>query len=194
MHEIITMTNKLTVAALRNNAGAGGAIVPLACDKVYARNGVVLNPHYLTMGLYGSEYWTYLLPKRVGHNKAQELIAGCMPLLASNAKEIGMVDEVFVENWDLYHQALQLECESMAADETFFRLTKEKTQRRILDEAAQPLAAYRTAELRIMKDTFENLQSDYHGLRFNFVHKISCGKTPARLAYKPKEQKSVQFA
>jgi putative two-component system protein, hydrogenase maturation factor HypX/HoxX len=33
--------------------------------------GVVLNPHYKSMGgLYGSENWTYTLPRRVGAAKA----------------------------------------------------------------------------------------------------------------------------
>ena len=45
---------------------------PAACSwrwpptSVWARRGVVLNPHYKNMGnLYGSEYWTYLLPRRL---------------------------------------------------------------------------------------------------------------------------------
>lgn len=192
VHEIITMTDKLTVAALSNNAGAGGAIVPLACDVICARNGVVLNPHYLTMGLYGSEYWTYLLPKRVGQAKALELIEGCMPLLAKKAKEIGLVDKVFAEDWDFYHQALQLECEELASDNFFFPLLKQKKQQRIADEAIQPLQTYRANELHSMKATFDNPQSNYHSLRYNFVYKISCGRTPARLAYK--EEKLVQVA
>jgi putative two-component system hydrogenase maturation factor HypX/HoxX len=29
------------------------------------RAGAVLNPHYRLMGLHGSEYWTYTLPRRV---------------------------------------------------------------------------------------------------------------------------------
>ena len=38
----------------------------LAADQVWAHQGVVLNPHYKNMGnLYGSEYWTCLLPRRV---------------------------------------------------------------------------------------------------------------------------------
>jgi putative two-component system hydrogenase maturation factor HypX/HoxX len=37
---------------------------------VWARRGVVLNPHYKNMGnLYGSEYWSYLLPRRVGSGR-----------------------------------------------------------------------------------------------------------------------------
>ena len=58
---------QITIAAMQGNAGAGGAFLALAADRVYARDGVILNPHYKGMGnLYGSEYWTYLLPRRVG--------------------------------------------------------------------------------------------------------------------------------
>ncbi len=49
----------------------------LAADCVLARSGIVLNPHYRNMGnLYGSEYWTYLLPRRVGAEQANALMAG----------------------------------------------------------------------------------------------------------------------
>jgi len=66
--EILQTHSHLVVAALRGNAGAGGAMLALAADYVYARRGVVLNPHYKGMGgLYGSEYWTYSLPRRVGN-------------------------------------------------------------------------------------------------------------------------------
>jgi hypothetical protein len=55
---MLTMCDRLTIAALGANAGAGGAMMPLACDRIIVRDGVVLNPHYQTMGLHGSEYWT----------------------------------------------------------------------------------------------------------------------------------------
>ena len=44
----------------------------LAADEVWAGDNVVLNPHYKDMGnLYGSEYWTYLLPRRAGEDNAR---------------------------------------------------------------------------------------------------------------------------
>ena len=53
------------------------AAEPLARQRfvhqVIARDGVVLNPHYETMGLYGSESWTYVLPRRVGLTTAKDL-------------------------------------------------------------------------------------------------------------------------
>ena len=67
---ILTTTDKLTVAALAGNAAAGGLMLALAADYVWCRAGAVLNPHYRLMGLHGSEYWTYTLPRRVGAHEA----------------------------------------------------------------------------------------------------------------------------
>ena len=66
VRDIVVTDRQLTLAALCGNAGAGGAFLALGADYVYARDGMILNPHYKGMGnLYGSEYWTYLLPRRV---------------------------------------------------------------------------------------------------------------------------------
>ena len=67
---ILTTTGQLTVAALAGNAAAGGLMLALAADEVWCRSGAVLNPHYRLMGLHGSEYWTYTLPRRVGEEQA----------------------------------------------------------------------------------------------------------------------------
>ena len=77
--EIITCTGQLVVASVGGNAGAGGVMLALGADRVLARAGVMLNPHYRTMGLYGSEYWTYVLPRRVGAHRAESLAGRCEP-------------------------------------------------------------------------------------------------------------------
>jgi putative two-component system protein, hydrogenase maturation factor HypX/HoxX len=179
--EIMHMTDKVTVAALRNNAGAGGAIMPLACDKVIARDGVVLNPHYKSMGLYGSEYWTYLLPKRVGKKIANQMAQECLPIIAKQAKTVQLVDEVLNENWQSYHQELETYCEKLAKKEQFFAILKNKKHRLAEDEQQKSIESYRIEELRQMKAIFDDPQSEYHLQRKNFVYKVSCGQTPARL-------------
>ena len=64
---VLCCKTQLTVAAMGGNAGAGGCFLARAADFVWARDGVMLNPHYKNMGnLFGSELWTYLLPPRVG--------------------------------------------------------------------------------------------------------------------------------
>ena len=62
--QIITCTSQLIIMSVGGNAGAGGVMLALGADQVLVRDGVVLNPHYRTMGLFGSEYSTYVLPKR----------------------------------------------------------------------------------------------------------------------------------
>ena len=67
VREIIETDSHVVLSALAGDAAAGGVPFALAADHVVAREDVVLNPYYQHMGgLYGSEYWTYLLPRRVG--------------------------------------------------------------------------------------------------------------------------------
>ena len=67
VREIVETDSHITISALSGDAAAGGVPFAVAADHVVAREDVVLNPYYQHMGgLYGSEYWTYLLPRRVG--------------------------------------------------------------------------------------------------------------------------------
>jgi putative two-component system hydrogenase maturation factor HypX/HoxX len=67
VRDIIQTPRQLTIAALTGTAGAGGVFLALAADHVVVLDRIVLNPHYKGMdNLYGSEYRTYLLPRRTG--------------------------------------------------------------------------------------------------------------------------------
>ena len=69
-------------------------VMALAADEVWARHGVMLNPHYKNMGnLYGSEYWTYLLPRRLGEAGALAVSEGRLPMGAATAKHLGLIDD-----------------------------------------------------------------------------------------------------
>lgn len=178
---IINTPDQITVAALRCNAGAGGAIMALACDYVVLREGVVLNPHYQSMGLYGSEYWTYLLPRRIGKNLAASLTEKCLPLLAAEALEIGFADEVFDEDWHSYRRELESFCEGIARSRRLERHLEAKRDLRRADEKRKPLQQYRDEELEKMRETFFDPQSEYHRARRNFVYKMPTKESPARL-------------
>jgi len=95
--EIINSTQHYIVAALQGNAGAGGVSIALAADKVLARKGIILNPHTKNMGLYGSEYWTYLLPQRIGYEKALRFTEDCLPWGVEVGYELKLIDEYFGE-------------------------------------------------------------------------------------------------
>lgn len=193
VEEIILSPKHLTIAALRNNAGAGGAIMSLACDKVILRDGVVLNPHYQTMGLYGSEYWTYLLPKRVGNSRALKIMHECLPMLAMEAFSIGLGNEIFEEDWNGYHNDIGQYAEELATPKVHRQLIAEKSRQRKADEQNKALEQYRKEELVYMRESFFNPQSDYHRARYRFVHKKPGPATPVRLAIHRRAEEQPVF-
>ena len=175
--------SQLTIAALQGNAGAGGVFLSLAADQVYAREGVVFNPHYKGMGnLYGSEYWTYLLPRRVGEARAATLTQNRLPVGAAEAQEIGLIDGRFgTERADFLARIEQI-AEGLAASPDYSALLQEKAARRGRDEREKPLDAYRAEELQHMKLNFYGFDPSYHVARYNFVYKIPHAWTPLYLA------------
>jgi len=173
VHEIITMENKLTVSALGANAGAGGVALAAAADRVWARPNVVLNPHYKGMGgLYGSEYWTYLLPRRVGEDEALELTEDLLPLGAFSARRKGLVDYVFQGSPATFHDSVVLEAEALARGQSYWMMLAMKEALRHHDERRKPLAQYRNEELARMRENFYGQDPSYHEARQRFVHKL----------------------
>ena len=183
---ILTTDNKLTVSAVWGGCGAGGAMAILAADKVWARKGVIFNPHYKAMGLYGSEYWTYSLPKRVGPVKALELTQATLPIGTKKAKAIGYIDNILPDDYDLYLDQVRYEAEAMAADPLYEQMLVAKRDARQMDEQNKPLAAYRAAELQKMKKNFYGKclpgEVNYHQARYNFVYKVKPKETSACLS------------
>lgn len=174
--EIVNTMSHVVVSAIRGNAGAGGAILALAADRVIARDGVVLNPHYRSMGgLYGSEYWTYLLPRRVGEARAQELMEACRPMGTREAKAIGFVDDVLAGDAESFERQVAAQAAEIARRADVWSLLREKHEKRVRDERAKPLAAYREEELARMKVNFFGPDPAYHRARENFVYK---GRAP----------------
>ncbi len=182
VHAILTTNTHLVIAAMQGNAAAGGVMLALAADKVYARKGVVLNPHYKRMGLYGSEYWTYSLPKRVGQKKAIELTNICMPMGTQVAKEIGLIDDFFGNNPVSFREEIELIAEEIAQSPDYEQRLALKIEERLTDEQFKPLEAYRKEELEEMKINFYGSDKSYHTARYNFVYKITPSQTPLHLA------------
>ncbi|MDO8293875.1 MAG: hydrogenase maturation protein [Gallionella sp.] len=180
---IATTGSQLTIAALQGNAGAGGVFLSLAADRVYARVGVVFNPHYKGMGnLYGSEYWTYLLPRRVGEARAAVLTQNRLPVGAAEAQELGLIDGCFgTDRMDFLARIEQI-AEGLASSPDYPALLREKIARRERDEREKPLDDYRAEELQHMKLNFYGFDPSYHVARYNFVYKIPHAWTPLYLA------------
>jgi len=170
------------VAALRGNAGAGGAFLALAADRVMAASGVLLNPHYKNMGnLYGSEYWTYLLPKRVGAAGVEAVMGRRLPIGARRAAEMGLIDGCLDRRGEGLDAAIRAFAQDLAGVGFEARLD-EKNRRRRADEAEKPLDSYRREELERMRLNFFGFDPSYHVARYHFIRKLPLARTPVYLA------------
>jgi putative two-component system hydrogenase maturation factor HypX/HoxX len=180
---LIEASDRLIVAAMQGNAGAGGVFMALAADQVWARKGVVLNPHYKNMGnLYGSEYWTYLLPRRMKVANTSGAMSHRLPLSATQAAHIGLIDAVFGDSPLQFRRQVQERAAALAASVDLAALLRAKRDRRERDEAQKPLASYRAEELARMQRNFYGFDTSYHIARSNFVRRVAPSWTPRHLA------------
>jgi putative two-component system hydrogenase maturation factor HypX/HoxX len=177
---IIFAEDVITVASLHRNSGAGGVFLALACDYVTASKSATINPHYKTLGLSGSEYHTYTLPKRVGGTVAKKLLDECLPISASRAKDIGMVDEVFDD--EVYFENLREFSSKLIEDEERFDDFLWDKQD-YLELNKEMIEKAREDEIGVMHPEFWEKSSPFHKLRYEFVYKICPTKTPKRLKY-----------
>lgn len=181
--ELIETGDQITIAALAGNAGAGGCFLARAADLVWAREGVLLNPHYKNMGnLYGSEYWTYLLPRRVGEAEAHAIMRNRQPLTALRAAETGFTDACLVGDRQAFRIDVARRAAEIATAPDLAARLAAKRERRAQDEAAKPLAAYREEELAHMRRNFYGFDPSYHVARHHFVRKSLASWTPRHLA------------
>ncbi|MBX3603991.1 MAG: hydrogenase maturation protein [Piscinibacter sp.] len=180
--ELLTLTDRLTVAQLSGNAGAGGCFLAFATDLVWAHAGVVLNPHYKNMGnLYGSEYWTYTLPRRAGAAGAA-VLQRRLPMGAREAAALGLVDSVWGVDAPSLAQRAEHEALALAAAHNRAERIVAKQRARAEDEARRPLAAYRDDELQQMHRNFYGFDPSYHVARHHFVTRKPHAWTPRHLA------------
>jgi len=181
--EIINTNSHLTVAAIQGNVGAGGVFLARAADRVWARQGVILNPHYKDMGnLYGSEYWSYLLPRYAGNENARIITQSRLPMGTSEARSLGLVDEAFAKTVEEFVTEVKTQAGKLSTAEDLENLLLAKKQRRDKDEKQKPLQAYREQELDRMHLNFFGFDPSYHVARYNFVYKIAKSRTPLTIA------------
>ncbi len=171
------------VAALHGNAGAGGVFLALTADRVLAREGVILNPHYKGMGnLYGSEYWTYLLPRRVGQERALAITQNRLPIGARQAIAQGLIDDCFGGDVSAFAAQVKTLAAELVVRPDLAQMIEAKRAARTRDEALKPLETYRQEELARMKLNFYGFDPSYHVARYHFVHRLPHAWTPLHLA------------
>jgi putative two-component system hydrogenase maturation factor HypX/HoxX len=175
VREIIETDSHLVISALRGDAAAGGVALALAADHVVGREDIVLNPSYQHMGgLYGSEYWTYLMPRRIGAAMTATLInPPFTPIGAHRAVRIGMLDATFGATLNSFDNHTRDLAERLATDPGLQHQLAQKRLRRARDEQAKPLHAYRNEELTASLKSFFGPDPSYHQARRRFVYKTA---------------------
>ncbi|OIN94030.1 MAG: hydrogenase maturation protein [Comamonadaceae bacterium CG1_02_60_18] len=181
--ELLCNQRQLTIAAVAGNTGAGGCFLARAADLVWLREAVLLNPHYKNMGnLYGSEYWTYSLPRRVGHEGARAIMRNRQPLSAQAAVATGFADACLPGTVAAFQAAVKQQAQNMALAPDIQAQIATKNKAREQAEAAKPLAAYRAEEMEHMRRNFYGFDPSYHVARHHFVYKTLPSWTPRHLA------------
>jgi putative two-component system hydrogenase maturation factor HypX/HoxX len=178
----ILTTDQIVITSIRGPAGAGGVMMALCADMILVHDGVVLNPHYRTMGLYGSEFWTYVLPRRVGDEQAARLTEECLPISATEAAGVGLVDEVIGGERDHFSAEVHERAAGLAGSPRHAHCAADKRARRDADERRRPLAAYRAHELEEMRRDIMDDRKGFAAARRAFVTKQPPNGTPAHLA------------
>jgi putative two-component system hydrogenase maturation factor HypX/HoxX len=173
VHDIVTTDSHYVIAALSGDAAAGGVPFALAADSVVAREGIVLNPYYGHMGgLYGSEYWTYLLPRRLGEPMATQLTsAPFTPISTHRAVQIGLLDAAFGASGESFRARVRTQAERLARRNDIANRLESKRQQRAHDERIKPLEAYRREELARSHRCFFGPDRRYHHARRRFTYK-----------------------
>ena len=144
----------------------------------------MLNPHYRLMGLHGSEYWTYTLPRRVGAEHATRLTSACLPVSPDSALRCGLIDRIITGGISDY-QAQVAALASQLAHSPGYRARLAAKARELAAAGKQrPLAAYRAAERASMSRNFSAPDEPYSRLRRAFVYKDKPTETPPHLRHR----------
>ena len=134
------------------------------------------------MGLHGSEYWTFTLPRRVGAEEAARLTQACLPVTPASALRTGLVDRVIAGDAAGFRAQVAALAGQLAAGPGYPARLAAKARQLAAAERQRPLAAYRAAELAVMRRNFSAPGEPYPQLRQAFVYKEKPSRTPAHLA------------
>ena len=184
VREIVETDSHLVISALAGDTAAGGVPLALAGDYVVGREDIVLNPYYGHMGgLYGSEYWTYLLPRQVGAAVTTRLTrAPFDPVGTRQAVRIGLLDATFGANLEDFQFQTRCLAERAANDGLHRARLEYKRRRRAQDERVKPLRAYRADELSRCRECFWGPDRSYAEARRRFVYKLRAQESIIRQA------------
>jgi enoyl-CoA hydratase/carnithine racemase len=96
MHALVDFDKPL-IAAVRGAAVGGGTTMLLHCDFVYAGESTRFQMPFINLAVVPEFGSTYLVPLKIGHIRAAELILLGLPFDAKRALELGLVTQVVVD-------------------------------------------------------------------------------------------------
>lgn len=94
----LAQLKKPLVAAVDGVAVGIGATMLFHCDLVYAQQNARFIFPFVALGLVPEGAVSLLLPRLVGHQRASEILLFGQPITATEALEIGFVNQVVTEN------------------------------------------------------------------------------------------------
>lgn len=97
---------KVTIAALNGYALGGGCELALCADFRYAAEDARIGQPEILLGIIPGAGGTQRLPRLIGPARAKALIYSGRHLNAQEAKDVGLVDEVFAPE-DVYPRAVE---------------------------------------------------------------------------------------
>jgi enoyl-CoA hydratase/carnithine racemase len=112
-----------TIAAVEGYALGGGCEIALSCDLIVASVSAVFGLPEVGLGLIPGGGGTQLLPRRIGWNRAADLIFTCRQVSAEEAYRLGLTDRL-VGSGTARESALELASEIVANSPVSLRAAK----------------------------------------------------------------------
>jgi len=94
----IAHNDKPVIAAINGIAAGAGFALTLACDLRFMSESAMVTSGYIRRGLNPDAGMTYFLPRLIGQTRATELILTGRDVTASEAKQIGLINDAFPDD------------------------------------------------------------------------------------------------
>ncbi len=134
----LVQLNKPIIAAVNGLALGAGMNIALNCDLIYASDKAEFGTFFIKRAIIPEMSSTYLLPRIVGIHKAKELIFLGDKFSAQEAKEIGLINDVFPH--DVFMEKVKEIAHRLANGPTFaIGLAKKAINSLLMDKIKQAL-------------------------------------------------------
>jgi enoyl-CoA hydratase/carnithine racemase len=132
--------DKPLIAAVQGAAIGGGTTMLLHCDFVYAAQSTKFQMPFINLALVPEFGSSCLVPGRIGHIRAAELVLLGIPFSAERAADLGLVTHV-VSDQDLFAMATETARKVAAKSAGALQATKRLMKRAFRDQIKAAMKA-----------------------------------------------------